>query len=341
MRVAVYYRNNDVRLEEQQKPVIGDGEMMLKVMACGICGSDVMEWYRLRKAPLVLGHEAVGEISEVSEGVEKYKIGDRIYVSHHVPCNTCRSCLRGEHTTCRTLHSTNIDPGGFSEYARIPAINVDRGVFPLPDDVTYEEGVFIEPLACVLRGQRRLPFRIGDTTLVLGSGVSGILHIQLASLFGSIRVIATDIDENRLKFAERFGADVVIDARDDVPKILRGVNDGRLADLVIVSTAAMPAVKQAFECVEEAGRILFFAPTSPGMNIPLDLNEAWNRQLTLTTTYAAAPSDLADALELIRSHRVKVKEMITHRLGLAEAGVGFELAAEASEALKVVIEPNR
>ena len=341
MRVAVYYRNDDVRLEDRPKPVIRSGEIMLRVMACGICGSDVMEWYRIRKAPLVLGHEAVGEISEVGEDVEKYGIGDRVFVSHHVPCNVCRSCLRGEYTTCKTLHSTNIDPGGFSEYARVPGINVDRGIFPLPDDVTYDEGVFIEPLACVLRSQRKLPVRLGDTVLVLGSGVSGILHIQLAGLLGSSRVLATDINWNRLKFAERFGADAVINAKEDVPKILREVNDGRLADVAIVSTAAVSAIKQAFKCVEDAGKILFFAPTAPGMEIPMDLNEVWSRQLTMTTSYAAGPSDLAEALELIRSHRVKVKEMITHRLGLAETGIGFKLAAEASEALKVVIAPQR
>jgi len=341
MRVAVYYNNNNIRIEERQKPQVKHGEMLLKVIACGICGSDVMEWYRIRRAPLVLGHEAVGFISEVGERVEKYEIGDRVFVSHHVPCNTCRFCLRGEHTACETLHKTSIDPGGFSEYARVPSINVDRGVFKLPEEVTFEEGVFIEPLACVLRSQRRLPVKPGDSVLIIGSGVSGVLHIQMARLLGASRVISTDIHRFKLEAAERFGADSVIDAHEDIPKILREVNHGRLADIVIVSTNAHSALRQAFDCVEDAGRVLFFAPAAPGFELPLNLNDFWSRQLSFSTSYAAAPNDLSDALELIRARRVEVKEMVTHRLSLSETSLGFRLVSESSEALKVIVEPQR
>ncbi|MBS7630263.1 zinc-dependent dehydrogenase [Candidatus Bathyarchaeota archaeon] len=341
MRVAVYYNNNDIRIVTVSKPQVKHGEVLLKVMACGICGSDVMEWYRVRRAPLVLGHEVVGFITEVGEGVEKYKVGDRVFVSHHVPCNTCRFCLRGEHTACETLHKTNIDPGGFSEYARVPSINVDRGVFKLPEEVTFEEGVFTEPLACVLRSQRRLPVRVGDSVLVMGSGVSGILHIQIARLLGASRIISTDIHRFKLEAAERFGADEVIDAGKDVLKVLREMNHGRLADVVIVSTNAPSAIRQSFDCVEDAGRILFFAPAAPGFEAPLNLNDFWSRQLSLATSYAAAPSDLNDALELIRARRVNVKDMVTHRLSLCETPLGFRLVSEASDALKVVVEPQR
>ncbi len=341
MRVAVYYRNDDIRLEEAPVPEIGPGELLLKVSMCGICGSDVMEWYRITKAPRVLGHEVVGVVSEVGEKVENYRPGDRVFVSHHVPCNTCRYCLRGEHTACETLHSTNIDPGGFAEYARVPRINVDRGLFSLPTGVTDEEGVFIEPLGCVLRGQNRLGVGAGDTVLVLGSGVSGILHIQLARSLGATRILATDINELRLGYAERFGADTVIDARGDVSSIVRNANDGKGVDRVIVSTAAIPAIKQAFNCVDDGGRILLFAPTPPGVTIPLDLNNLWSRQASVTTSYAASPADLSVALELIRSGQVNVREMVTHRLGLADTGLGFKLVEEAGESLKVVVEPHR
>jgi L-iditol 2-dehydrogenase len=341
VRVAVYYRNDDVRLEEMPTPRIGPGELLLRVSMCGICGSDVMEWYRIRKAPRVLGHEVVGVVSELGEGVEKYKPGDRVFVSHHVPCNTCRRCLRGEHTACETLHSTNIDPGGFAEYARVPSINVDRGVFSLPSGMDDEEGVFIEPLGCVLRGQKKLGICPGDTVLVLGSGVSGILHIQLARALGATRVLATDINEHRLGYAERFGADTVIDAREDVPGIVREENEGDAADHVIVSTAALPAIKQAFRSVGEGGKILLFAPTPPGVEIPIDINDLWGRQATVTTTYAASPADLSAALELIRSDLVKVRDMVTHKLSLSEAGMGFRMVAEAGRSLKVVVEPNR
>jgi len=171
MRVAMYYNNNDVRLEEMPVPRIGPGEILVKVIASGICGSDVLEWYRIKKAPIVLGHEIAGEIVEVGEGVGKVKEGDRVFVSHHVPCNTCRYCRSGNHTVCETLHTTNFDPGGFAEYIRAPRINVDQGTFILPDEITFEDGSFVEPLACVVRGQRVAGFRPGMSVLVLGSGM--------------------------------------------------------------------------------------------------------------------------------------------------------------------------
>jgi L-iditol 2-dehydrogenase len=173
MRVAMYYNNRDVRLEEIPTPKIGAGEVLVKVIASGICGSDVMEWYRIRKAPLVLGHEIAGDIVETGEGVYQYTIGDRVFVSHHIPCNTCHYCQRGYHTACETLHTTNYDPGGFAEYIRVPRLNVDRGIFLLPDEMSYEEGVFIEPLACVVRGQRVADLQPGQSVLILGAASQG------------------------------------------------------------------------------------------------------------------------------------------------------------------------
>jgi L-iditol 2-dehydrogenase len=340
LHVGVYYRNDDVRVEEMPVPEIGSGELLLEVSLCGICGSDVMEWYRVKKAPRVLGHEAVGVVNDVGEGVEKVEVGDRVFVSHHVPCGECRYCAKGAYTACETLHSINIDPGGFAEYVRVPAINVDYGIFPLPDNVTDEEGVFIEPLGCVVRGQERLDIRPGDTVLVLGSGVSGILHIQLARHMGASKVLATDIQEARLKYAEQFGADDAIDARGDVPGVVRKLNDGEAADHVIVSTAALSAVKQAFESIDDGGDILLFAPTPPGVELPLNLNDVWSRQITLTTTYAAAPGDLETALGLIRSGSINFRDMVTHRLSLWEIQAGFKLVAEARESLKVVVNPH-
>ena len=154
MRVAMYYNNRDIRIEEMPRPAVGRGEVLVRIEASGICGSDVMEWYRIHKAPLVLGHEIAGQIVAVGEGVETYRPGDRVAASHHVPCNTCHYCLSGHHTVCETLRQTNFYPGGFAEYVLLPALNVDRGVYRLPEEMTYEEATFIEPLACVLRAQR-------------------------------------------------------------------------------------------------------------------------------------------------------------------------------------------
>ena len=342
MRVAMYYNNSDVRLEEMPVPEIGPGELLLKVEASGLCGSDVMEWYRIQRAPMVLGHEVSGEVVQVGAGVEQYKEGDRLVVTHHVPCNACHWCLSGRHTDCDTLHTTSFDPGGFAEYLRIPQINVNRGVFPIPVHVGYDEASITEPLACVYRGQRRANLQPGQNVLVLGSGLAGLIHINLARALGAGRIIATDMVDYRLDAARKLGADVTFSAMEDVPARLREANNGRLADLVIVCTGALPALQQALESVERGGTVLFFAPTAPGVSLPVPINDVFFRNdVTLTTTYAGAPADLATAMDMIASGRVQVGEMISHRLGLAEAGLGFKLTSDARDSLKVIIQPQK
>ena len=201
MRVAMYYNNRDVRLEELPVPKIGPGELLIRTRASGICGSDLMEWYRIKKAPLVLGHEITGEVTEVGEGVKNFKVGDRVFSSHHVPCGKCRYCLAGHQSVCDLLRTTHFDPGGFAEYIRVPKINVEFGTLRIPDTMTFDEGSFIEPLACVVRAQRFAGMTAGQTVLVIGSGISGLLHIQLARTRGAARIIATDISDYRLKAA--------------------------------------------------------------------------------------------------------------------------------------------
>lgn len=342
MRVAVYYSNSDIRIEDRPVPKIGPREILVRIIASGICGSDVMEWYRIKKAPLVLGHEAAGEIVAVGKGVEQYKEGDRVFVAHHVPCNSCYYCLKGHHTVCETLRKTNFDPGGFAEYIRVPEINVDRGVYLLPEEVSYEEGTFVEPLACVVRGQRLAGMEPGNRVLVIGSGISGLLHIQLARSLGAGRIVATDVSDYRLEAALKFGADAVIHAKEKVPLRLREVNDGWLADLVVLCTGAPSAITQALQSVERGGALLFFAPADQGISLPIPVNDLfWRTEITLTSSYAGSQADHMVALELIRAGRVKVREMITHRLGLSETGLGFQLVANAQESIKVIIEPQR
>ena len=339
MKIAMYYSNRDVRLQEMPVPQLGPGEMLVKTIASGICGSDVLEWYRLQKAPLVLGHEIAGVIAALGEGVGGYKIGDPVFVSHHVPCNTCHYCLSDHHTACETLHTTNYDPGGFAEFIRVPPINVDRGVFILPEGVSFEEGVFIEPLACVVRGQRLAGLQPGQTVLILGGGISGLLHMLLARASGAGRVIVTDINEYRLGMASKFGADLTLSAADDIPARLRFFNGGRLADLVIVCTGAPAAFVQALNAVDRGGTILCFATTDPGTTLPVPINDFWRNEIRLMPSYGNSPKDAAIAIELLRSRRVAVREMITHRLPLEEAGRGFALVAGSGESLKVIITP--
>jgi L-iditol 2-dehydrogenase len=314
---------------------------LVKVLASGVCGSDVMEWYRIKKAPRVLGHEIAGKIVEIGKGVDQYKMGDRVFVSHHVPCNTCQYCLNGFHTLCDTLRRTNFDPGGFAEYLRVPRINVDQGVFVLPGEISFEDGVFIEPLACVLRGQRIARLRPGQSVFVIGSGISGVLHIALARASGARWIVASDVDDYRLKAAKKFGADETILAKDVNPLEIREINQGRLADLVIVCAGAISAYIQALQSVDRGGTVLCFAPLEPGLNFVFPFFVFWNDGISLLSTYGGSPFDITSAIELIRAQRLPLRQMITHRLPLKETGFGFQLVAEAKDSIKVIIEPHQ
>jgi len=343
MKVAMYYSNSDIRIEERPVPKIGPGELLIRVEASGICGSDVMEWYRRDKVPLVLGHEIAGVVAEVGEGVTKYSKGDRISASHHVPCGECRYCLNDHHTVCEVLRRTYFDPGGFAQYLRLPKINSDKGVYLLPDEVSFEQATFIEPIACVLRGQRTVKIKKGVSVLVIGSGVAGILHIQMAKMNGASLVVATDINEFRLDMAKKVGADHVINGKkEDVPLKFKELNKGRLADLVILCTGSPSAVQQAFNSVDRGGTVLVFAPTDEGVDTPISINKLfWRTEITLTSSYAGNPQDHLDALSLIKQGKFKISDMITHRLKLTDTQLGFKLVTEAKESLKVIIEPQK
>jgi L-iditol 2-dehydrogenase len=340
MLVAVYHNNKDIRIEEVPKPEIGPDEILLKVMASGICGTDVVEWYRLPKAPRVLGHEAVGVIAEAGENVKKYKVGDRIFVSHHVPCNSCHYCNKDAHTACETLHTTNYYPGGFSQYIRVPKINIETGIYKLSDNMSYEEGTFIEPLACAVRGQRLADINKDDTVLIIGSGMAGILHIQLSKIKGA-KVFAADINPDRLELAKKFGADQVLDAKNDLQSQVKQLNDGLGVDKVIVCTGATKAALTALDCVDRGGTILFFAVPDPTVKIPIPITEFWRNEITIKTSYGAAPKDLQEALKVLTEKKINVSDMITHRIDIKDASEGFRLVAEAGKSLKVIIEPNR
>ena len=340
MLAAFYYNNHDVRVEEIPVPSIGEDEGLLKVMASGICGSDVLEWYRVPKAPRVLGHEATGVISKVASQVKNIKVGDRVFVSHHVPCNQCRYCQRGNHTACHTLQTTNYYPGGFAQYVKIPKINLQCGIYELPDAMSFEEGTFIEPLACVSRGQRLANLQKDETLLIIGSGISGILHAQLAKFKGIENIVVSDINPYRLELAKKFGAHHALNAKDNLPQALKDINDGCLADQVIVCTGANSAAMSAMDCVESGGTILFFAVPDPTVKLSVPINQFWRNEITMRTSYGAAPNDLEDSMKVLTTRQLNVKDMITHRLSLCEAQEGFRLMTEAGQSLKVILQPN-
>ncbi|MEF8848526.1 MAG: alcohol dehydrogenase catalytic domain-containing protein [Candidatus Thermoplasmatota archaeon] len=342
MRVAMYYRNDDVRIEKMDKPNIKNDELLVKVHSSGICGSDVMEWYRVKSAPRVLGHEIAGEIVEKGENVEKYDVNDRVFVSHHVPCNTCDFCLSGQHTLCSTLHSTNFYPGGFAEFIRVPSINVDRGVFVLPENMSYDQGTFIEPLACVIRGIRTAGFSSPSSVLIIGCGVAGLLHVKLLKALGATNVIALDINEYRLKKAKETGADFVFNAKsENLVEKIKSCNDGGLADFVSICAGVKDAVLNGLKMVRPGGKILFFAPTSPDVTVDFPLFEMWNKQISFFSTYAGAPVDIKESIEYISSRVISVDDLITHRLPMDKAPEGFKIVSQAEDSVKVIIHPQK
>ena len=338
MRAAVYYRNDDVRIEEMAKPRAGAGELLVETRTSGICGSDVMEWYRVKSAPRVLGHEVTGVIAQAGKGVAGFRVGNRVCVTHHVPCNTCALCLRGDHTACETLKSTNFDPGGFAEFIRLPAVNVERGTFRLPDEVSDDAGVFVEPLGCVLRGLAAFSYDAGPLRPRGGKrGVRPVARAGGAPLWGRPRIRGghsslAPQDRRALRRAcaalvRRYGGGLAGGQRRPPGGPRRPVR------------WRAEALKTALACVATCGVLQLFAPTPPGYRPEIDLNRIWSEQIAVTTTYGAAPLDLEEALALIRAGRVDVEDMVTHRLPLTQAQEGFRLVAEAGESLKVVLKP--
>ena len=332
MRVAMWYNNRDIRIEEVPTPKAGPGEILVKVEACGICGSDIVEWYRLPRAPLVPGHELGGVVEGVGPGVTGFKPGGRVFVPPKVPCMECRYCLAGHHPVCAEVPDRT--PGGFAEYILVPEGVVKNGVTALPDEVGFDQSTFIEPLACVVRAQRLAGIEAGQLVLVMGCGMSGLLHIKLARQKGA-KVAATDVSRSRLELAAELGAEITLEAGEDVPGLL----GEKKADVVLLCTSALAAIEQAWDCLDKGATMVFFAVPGPDKDVCVPVNSFWTREIRIITSYYCAPGDLAEALELIRSGQVLVDDLITHRLPLEEIEQGFELVLEGSESLKVIIKP--
>jgi L-iditol 2-dehydrogenase len=340
MKVGMYYCNADVRVEEQDVPAVGPGDVLVRVRASGICGSDLMEWYRIKRAPLVLGHEVAGDVVAVGADVTGLAVGDRVFATHHVPCGECLPCLRGHETACRTFQEVNnFSPGGFAEYLRVGGRSVRTGILKLPDEVPYEVGTFVEPLGTVVRAMRTIGLTPGESVLVFGAGLAGILFVKLARALGAGTVAVSDVDEHRLGLARAAGADLALPAGDDVPARF-AEREGRPADKVIICTGAVSAADAALRSVDRGGTVLFFAVGRPGETVAVDFNPFWRNDVSLRTCYGAAPLDNWQALELLRRGAVQVDDMITHRFALEEIGAAFRTAACPGDCLKVLVEPT-
>ena len=336
MKVSMWYNNKDIRIEEVPTPKPGRKEILVKIISCGICGSDIVEWYRLPRAPLIQGHEIGGEIVEVGESVKNFRPGDKVFVAPKVPCMECYYCKNEHYPVCSNIKDRM--PGGFAEYVLVPGSLVENGTYLLPNNVTCDQSTFIEPLACVVRAQRLAGAKNDQTVMVIGCGMSGLLHIKLAKT-KKCRIIATDINKKRLEFAKQIGADFTINAKEDVPERLIAENKKK-ADVVILCSSAVSAVEQAWKCVDKGGVIVFFAVPGPDKVVTIPINNFWTKEIRIITSYYCGPPDIVDAIKLIESGEIKVDDIITHKLPLKDTAKGFQLVMDGNESLKVIIKPN-
>ena len=337
MRAVEYHSNDDVRIVELPIPEIGPGELLVQMRACGLCASDVMEWYMKPRAPLYPGHEPVGVVAAVGEGVEQFSIGQRVFMHHHVPCMVCHFCQRGSFSQCSTFRATRLYPGGLAEYVRVPALNVQLDVLPLPDDLSFEAATLIEPLACCIRGINRAAISPGDSVLVLGAGSNGLMLAQLARQRGALRVIIADPIAYRRQRALESGIDFALDQQESLLEQIYAVNDGRKPDVVVVTPSKISAMEQGLTLVGPGGTILLFAPPPPADVLPITPNTLFFQEITLRTSYSAGPYETRQALELLRSGHIGSEAIITHRFALQDAAQAFQLVARPGDALKVVI----
>lgn len=338
MLVVEYHANNDIRLVERPVPQIGPGELLVQLQACGICASDVMEWYMQPRAPLYPGHEPVGVVVAVGEGVSQFAAGQRVFVHHHVPCMVCHFCQRGSYSQCLTFRVTRLDPGGLAEYIRVPALNVQLDVLPIPDDLSFEAATLIEPLGCCVRGIDRASMQPGDSVLILGAGSNGLMLALLACQRGAGRVMIADPIAYRRQHAIEIGADHALDPQ-TAPLLeqIVALNDGRKPDIVIVTPSSISAMQQGIELCGGGGTVLLFAPSGPTKELPISPNRFFFQEITLRTSYSAGPYDTRLALDMLRSGRIKPELIITHRFTLQDAAQAFHMVANPGDALKVLI----
>jgi L-iditol 2-dehydrogenase len=336
MKVAYWYNNKDIRIEEIPTPKLKQKEMLVKVISCGICGSDIVEWYRLPRAPLIQGHEIGAEVIAVGSSVKKYKPGDRVFIAPKVPCMKCYYCENGHYPQCSEVKERL--PGGFAEYILVPEILVKNGTYLLPENITYDQSTFIEPLACVVRAQRLARVKKGQSVLIIGCGMSGLLNVKLAWTKGC-KIIAADINKTKLEIALRMGADITINAADNVSERLIAEN-GKKADVVFLCASADSAVEQAWKCVDKGGVIVLFAVPAPDKKVVVPINDFWMKEITIITSYYCGPPDIIEAMKLIEWQNIVVDDLITHRLPLTDIVKGFQLVTDGRESIKVIIKPN-
>lgn len=331
-----------VSVDEVTAPkLMEDGDILIKMHACGVCGSDLEKVYgQYGMSSAKLGHEPSGEVINVGKSVNDFNVGDRVFIHHHVACYTCYFCRHGDYTMCDMYQKSNITPCGLSEQILVPEWNVSHGgVIRLPDTVTFDEASFIEPLGCCIRALNKCNFQKGDDIAIIGSGPAGIMHVKLAKAFGAGKIIVLDINDFRMNFVKKYGDVHIFNSitDKDLTRKIKDLTGHRGVDLSIVATGSTKALIQSFEITRKGGKIMLFGVPSKGSEIPIDVSKIYSNEQSLISCYAASEIETNQALKLVTEKRIDVKQLITHRFSINRADEAIRCAHEANDAMKVIV----
>jgi len=336
MQVARLYDFGDIRVEASARPEPGPNELLVRVRACGICSGDIMPWYIRRKAPLVLGHEPVGVVEQAGAAVRDFRPGQRVFVHHHAPCFQCAACRRGEYVQCATWRATNLNPGGMAEYFLVAAPNL-ADTLKLPDDLGDLDGVLIEPAACVVKSIRRSSLRPGESILIIGLGIMGMMHVKIARSLGAGTIIGADLFAQRAARARELGADFgLVVSGDDLAEQVRGVTGGAMADVVIVGPGTSRAIAIGIAAAGKGATVVQFTATPPDDELLVKPHDLYFNETRLVPSYSCGPDDTREALNLVRRGVISARELVTHQFPLAQINEAFA-QAQKPESLKVVV----
>jgi len=336
MLLARLYDFGDIRLEESARPEIGPDDMLVRTRACGICSGDIMPWYLKRKAPVVLGHEPVGVVEEVGSAVRGFRPGERVFVHHHAPCFKCAACRRGHYVHCAMWRKSNITPGGMAEYFAVGPAN-QRDSFKLPDRVGDLDGVLIEPAACVVKSINRAGLKPGETILIIGLGIMGMMHVRIARNRGAGLIIGADLFEWRAARARELGADHTIAVKgDDLAERVREITNGAMADVVIVGPGSAKALGTGIAAAGRGATVLQFTATPPDEEMTIKPYDLYFDEVRLIPSYSCGPEDTREAMNLVERGVIAASDLVTHQFPLAQINQAFSTAQQA-EALKVVV----
>ena len=340
MKAAFVIDSSHVVVKDVNKQTLGSGDILVKMKACGICGSDIEKVFGKYGQPsMKLGHEPSGTITEISSQVNEFKVGDRVFVHHHVPCYSCHFCLHGNETMCKKYLETNLSPCGLSEEFLVPEWNVKHGgVIKIPDSMDFDEAAMIEPLACCIRAWNKISYQKGDSIAVFGVGPTGMMHVMLAKAYQFAKIFCLDLNDFRLEFSKQFGITEAIKSSDSQSKekILKET-DNRGVDLAVVATGALEALTDAIEIVRKGGTIILFGVPSKGAKIDLDMSTVYSKEISMIPSYAASDKDTISALNLIETSKVDVKKLITHRYPIKDSQKAFVHAHQGTDSMKIII----